>query len=140
MDMIPIPEDKITCACGSIISNRPEAIYSHEHGVKHKRFAGLLTDEQYHDYREKQKELYHSDESAEKTRKHREKMHERMRERNTENFLKSREQTIHCDACGYNINATAKYMHNKSKKHLFALKGLPVPYQSRKKPEGVAIL
>ena len=125
--------DKITCECGSIISNRPQAIYVHSRGVKHKLHTGEITKDQYLEYREKQKSAYHSEEFAEKKEQHKAKMKLKMRDRNTANFLKAREEpSNYCDYCQCKVAYVSRFMHAKSKKHRYAMQGLPVPYRGKK--------
>ena len=125
--------DKITCDCGSILSNRPQALYVHSRGVKHKLHTGEITKEQYLEYREKQKSAYHSEELAEKKKQHKEKMLLYMRDRNTPNFLKAREEPSNfCEHCQCKVAYVSRFMHAKSKKHIYAMQGLPVPYRGKK--------
>ena len=125
--------DKITCECGSKISNNEQAIYIHTHGVCHRYKTGMITKEQYDDYRNAQKAKYSSEENAEKTQAHREKMRGVMREKNAKTFEKAREEQVFCADCQCSINKTALYMHRKSLKHQYAMQGLKKPYKPHAK-------
>ena len=96
--------EKIKCVCGSMISNNVQAIYIHEHGICHRYKTGIISKEQYDDYRESQKVKYRSEDFAERTALHREKMKKVMRQNNAQIFAKNRCETVYCDACKYDIN------------------------------------
>ena len=127
------PASKITCECGSSISNTEQAIYIHTHGICHKFRMGLISKDRYEEYRNAQKAKYADPSNAEKTEAHRAKMKTVMREKNGVIFEKSRETVIFCEHCRIDVKKPAIYLHNKSKKHIYALQGMPVPYAPRKK-------